>query len=219
LDEHGQVSSRRDCFALSAWFSLLLTYYLVMHQFQGFWYGPRRGNHEDLDNSGISRLDPMEIKGKEYRDYVPKRGLDDKYIGDRYPLCTDLPDQPFLKKGAKFRLLGGSKSPRWQEDFSSKDTVNVKQHISLNATSSDLFTILCNEGNNGSCEYNSTVVLDYNLACDVGLECELENLLTVEVNGIYYGKYSCMMSCTSLLHSPHFLIFSYLLLTFLYKNI
>jgi len=33
---------------------------------------------------------------------------EDGYIGDKFPLCEDLPERHFLKKGATFRFLGGS---------------------------------------------------------------------------------------------------------------
>ena len=45
------------------------------------------------------------------RDRFPKINLRGGYIGDRVPLCTDLPPQSFLRKGAKFRYLGGSATP------------------------------------------------------------------------------------------------------------
>jgi hypothetical protein len=129
----------------------------------------------------------MKIDGYRYRDYGPKRGLDDKYIGDRYPLCYDLPERPFLRKGAKFRLLGGSNKPILQEDLSFRETVDFKQHISLNFTS-NLYAALCNDGGNG-CEYPSIVTLDSNLACHGGdLECLVDTARTVEVDGIYYGE-------------------------------
>ena len=31
------------------------------------------------------------------------------YIGDRSPICADLPPRAFLTKGAKYRFIGGSK--------------------------------------------------------------------------------------------------------------
>ena len=40
------------------------------------------------------------------RDYFPKMDLHDRYLGDRYPLCTDLPTRAFLRKGARYRYLG-----------------------------------------------------------------------------------------------------------------
>lgn len=68
----------------------------------------RRGNYEDLDWATTSYLDPLRITSPIKRDWFPKIDLADGYIGDRVPLCADLPEQPFLKKNARFRLLGGS---------------------------------------------------------------------------------------------------------------
>ena len=31
------------------------------------------------------------------------------WLGDRYPLCADLPNRPFLSAGAKYRFNGGSR--------------------------------------------------------------------------------------------------------------
>jgi hypothetical protein len=44
-------------------------------------------------------------------DEFSKMDLDGNYIGDRVPLCADLPEYQFLKKGAKYRLLGSSVTP------------------------------------------------------------------------------------------------------------
>jgi hypothetical protein len=66
----------------------------------GMDYSKRRGNTEDIqDPSRHSRADPMIISRAERRDWFPKRGLDGKYIGDRYPLCEDLPPRAFLRHG------------------------------------------------------------------------------------------------------------------------
>ena len=37
-------------------------------------------------------------------------GMNNRYVGDGFPLCKDLPDRNFLKKGATFRFLGSSPS-------------------------------------------------------------------------------------------------------------
>jgi hypothetical protein len=43
------------------------------------------------------------------RDRLPKTDtLVGGYIGDRYPLCVDLPERGFLKIGATYRFLGSS---------------------------------------------------------------------------------------------------------------
>ena len=69
---------------------------------------PTLGNYEDLDWASSSYLDPLRIRNVNDKDWFPKIDLNEGYIGDRFPLCTDLPQHHFLKQGAKFRLLGGS---------------------------------------------------------------------------------------------------------------
>ena len=64
-----------------------------------------RGNIESED--GENNVDPMKIL-TEYRDVFPKMGLNGQYVGDKYPLCSDTPKHRFLKKGAKYLLLGSS---------------------------------------------------------------------------------------------------------------
>ena len=38
--------------------------------------------------------------------YFNQITTDGGYLGDKYPLCVDLPERHFLFKGATFRLLG-----------------------------------------------------------------------------------------------------------------
>ena len=73
----------------------------------------RRGNYEDLDWTGHSFLDPLLINDVGNRDWAPKIDLQSGYLGDQYPLCDDLPKQPFLKKGAQYRFLGSDPNPLW----------------------------------------------------------------------------------------------------------
>ena len=74
----------------------------------GFEPSYRRGNYEELDWATTSYLDPLQIKRVEDRDWFPKIDFDSGYIGDGYPLCSDLPDKHFLKRKATYRLLGGT---------------------------------------------------------------------------------------------------------------
>ena len=69
----------------------------------GFNLQPRRGNMEGFHN----RIDPMRIEAT-WRDRFPKSDTTWGYIGDYYPLCEDLPDKAFLKKGATYKFLGRS---------------------------------------------------------------------------------------------------------------
>ncbi len=54
-------------------------------------------------------MDPMRRIEAQGRDRLPKTDtLVGGYIGDRYPLCVDLPERGFLKIGATYRFLGSS---------------------------------------------------------------------------------------------------------------
>ncbi|KAL3778845.1 hypothetical protein ACHAWO_009701 [Cyclotella atomus] len=61
------------------------------------------GNFQDILSE--IRVDPMQIVA-DYRNAFPKSGLEGTFIGDGYILCEDLPSASFLKKGAKYCLLG-----------------------------------------------------------------------------------------------------------------
>lgn len=77
----------------------------------GFVYSSRRGNVEELFRSQKSRMDPMRIEIDSH-DFFPKSSLGGGWIGDRYPLCVDLPRHHFLRVGATFRFRGGSSMPQ-----------------------------------------------------------------------------------------------------------
>merc|ERR1711982_168013 len=76
-----------------------------------------QGSLEIMQESedGENHIDPMKIVTN-WRDMFPKMGLLGKYIGDRYPRCADKPKHHFLKKGARYVLLGSSSTPEKQED-------------------------------------------------------------------------------------------------------
>jgi uncharacterized protein (DUF1800 family) len=99
----------------------------------GFKAQNRRGNVED-DNR--NRIDPMQIDEK-WRDRFPKMGLNRKYIGDGLPLCTDLPSRHFLAKGATYKPLGRSPTPRAQRDPSSWASNPEFQHLRLQPNGSN----------------------------------------------------------------------------------
>ena len=77
----------------------------------GYYRSSSRANQESENSftmtpgSAGNYLDPtyMDVYN---RDYFPKMDLYDRYLGDRYPLCTDLPERSFLRRGAKYRLIG-----------------------------------------------------------------------------------------------------------------
>ena len=152
----------------------------------GFFYSRRRSNFQDIDHSGHTRVDFMEIpRGSEgNRDWNPKRSLTGGFIGDRYPLCADMPEKSYLRIGAKFRYLGNTSSPELQSDESSweNDDSVKKFHLSTN---SSLYEKLCNAVD-GVCNYRVSVVLDTNLPCH-GNECLVSTVRVVRVSeGVYY---------------------------------
>ena len=69
--------------------------------------------------------DPMILNG-DRRDAFPKMDLNEGFVGDGYPLCAEMPSRSFLKKGAKYRLVGNlnrpelTSEPGFWEDNSSK---------------------------------------------------------------------------------------------------
>lgn len=119
-----------------------------------------------------------------WRDKFPKTDMTGGYIGDGYPLCVDLPEKMFLKKGGSYRLLGASHMPELMEDYHYfRNDPNLKKFV-LNSTSA-LKAALCDVDINGNCHYNSTVTLDSNLEC-TGEECNADTVRVVQVNGIHY---------------------------------
>ena len=67
----------------------------------GFIRRNRRGNIEDQYIA--NGIDPMMID-IELRDVYPKMGLNRKYIGDGYPLCSDIAKGSLFEKGSTYRL-------------------------------------------------------------------------------------------------------------------
>ena len=148
----------------------------------GFLSHVRRGNSENFEENPI---DPMFIDA-EYRDRFPKMGLDGKYIGDGYPLCSDLPEKHFLSKGARYRLLGASPKPELHIDPTEWRRDDTSEYMTLSA-SSELYDALCSPRSNGACSYPVKVVLPTKLACFSGSdECSIDTLRTVKVGELYY---------------------------------
>eukprot|EP00662_Eupelagonemidae_sp_cell21_P015383 gene15383-35411_t len=106
-----------------------------------------------------------------WRDVFPKMDLHDQYIGDGLPLCTALPKQAFLQKGAKWSYLGSNPLPKLLSDpptFADIGTLRV-----MLATSSPLFAALCGGMNPSACNFQPEVLLPSTLTCD-GVECEID---------------------------------------------
>ena len=152
--------------------------------FTGFTFTARRGNIEELFRSEYSRLDPMRIEA-DLHDFSPKTTLDGNWLGDRYPLCVDLPKRSFLSAGATYRFRAGSSLPRnrrhpiyWDANESIKRFVLSKD--------SELYSKLCNPGEDGECNFANSITLDANLPC-TDKECRVDTLEVVQVApGAFY---------------------------------
>ena len=157
----------------------------------GFLHQSQRGNIENWDWEP-NRIDPMIINPR-WRDVFPKMDLYGGYVGDSYPLCSDLPKRQFLNIGAKYILLGSSAVSEyqtgdewWTESWWPRQG-RMLVNLSLD-TSSALYAALCNAGPDSKCRFQPVVTLDKNLNCQ-GKECLVDELRTIRVSDnppIYY---------------------------------
>ena len=117
-------------------------------------------------------------------------GLGGRYIGDGYPLCSDLPKQHFLKKGAKYRLLGYSRSPElgFIDPAAWADSATQKRFAA--EPTGALYQKLCNPDTTGACRFAPIVTLTSNIAC-AGAECTdiMGSIHTVMVKDNVYYEY------------------------------
>ena len=150
----------------------------------GFRTSKIRGN---IGNAVENTIDPMYIDATE-RDVFPKLGLDQSYVGDGYPLCADQPQHQFLKRGAKYILLGSSPSPEMQSDPSSWE--NSTEAVRFVADpEGELNSVLCGrERTSNLCWYPPVVTLQDNLRC-FGLECDVDTVRVVQVEGGIFYEY------------------------------
>jgi hypothetical protein len=143
---------------------------LDIQNFARVWTGfnPRspRGNLEAAENF----IDPMLISASDH-DSFPKNGHDGTFIGDAYPLCSQLPPKIFLKQGAKFRFIGSTNVP----------VMNARRSLFPLNRNSCLYGALCNPNGSRNCELKSVVKLASDIEC-FGVECEVDMLRTVELS-------------------------------------
>ena len=102
----------------------------------------------------------MAIEGT-WRDPLPKLDLYGNYIGDKYPLCTELPSQQFLRKGAIYRLMGSVDHPEMQYEILYGGDQVERFKLDVN---SELYGKLCNK-NSVTCNFLPQITLDENLSC------------------------------------------------------
>lgn len=126
----------------------------------------------------------MQVQSQ-WRDKFPKTDMTGGYIGDGYPLCVDLPDKMFLKKGASYRLLGRSHMPQLMQDHSYFRTdpygSGLKKMV-LDSSTSALGAKLCNADTvTGDCQWQNTVTLETAVGCEGEVVCSADTLRVVEV--------------------------------------
>ena len=156
------------------------------------WTGFRGQSLRGNSVASANRIDPMFVDALR-RDVLPKMGLKGQYIGHGYPLCTDLPIQHFLKRGAKYRLLGYSYRPELQDDPSQwavrEDVVWFVANRTA-GTPKSLHSILCGAPlptyKNSPCSYPPVVVLSENIDCHGTEECSVNSVWTVKVGDVFY---------------------------------
>lgn len=152
----------------------------------GFERHEKRSNVENFVPGPYSnRIDPLQINPA-WRDVFPKNRLGGGFIGDGYPLCEDFPGKMFLKKGARYRLLGSSRVPSFQSKPKTTVVGMEVKNIKLRPRTSQLFWELCQSSSPGNCNFANEVILPRNLVCSDD-ECEIETVQVVEViKGIFY---------------------------------
>jgi len=141
----------------------------------------KRGNIEAIIKNLV---DPIRIS-PQWKDHFPKLGLNSQFVGDGYPLCSDLPHQYFLKKGAKFRILGAKANPDFTDEKVKKDDMT---RASLDFQSSTLASILCNKDIAGKCRPQNIVILSNDIVC-YGIECEINEPRSIEVSENLWYEY------------------------------
>lgn len=151
--------------------------------FTGFRRQNQRANTENKKPTGSqNKIDPLRLD-PQIRDLFPKMNLYGGYIGDGYPLCSDLPSKMFLRKGALYSYIGSRPLPEIIEEdpsiFTRPDTTRV-----VLRPASKLYQELC-RFSGGKCRYKSQVVLPRNLPCD-GKECGIESARVVQVGRAFY---------------------------------
>ena len=124
----------------------------------------------------------------EHRDPFPKMDLDSGFVADKYPLCVDLPEEHFLKKGATYRLIGSSPQPDFHE-YSCEWSEWSDYYWFEGPPEDGIFKL----GSGSTLKSklsskNMLVTLDATIPCH-GEECNVDSLIVVQIEEdppIYY---------------------------------
>ena len=151
-------------------------------------------------------IDPMDIDVED-RDAFPKLDLSGTYLGDAYPLCSELPSRPFLRTGARYRYLGVSphglpRHPARLTNLPQTEVPEWDEALPLVETS-ELYDLLCNRAaTDASCSFPMHVELSTPIQCSTtDGECASDALREVSLfDAVSVTPPSLHLSKTS---SPH----------------
>eukprot|EP00746_Dinoflagellata_sp_MGD_P086016 gnl/MRDRNA2_/MRDRNA2_34029_c0_seq1.p1 gnl/MRDRNA2_/MRDRNA2_34029_c0~~gnl/MRDRNA2_/MRDRNA2_34029_c0_seq1.p1 ORF type:complete len:1786 (-),score=331.31 gnl/MRDRNA2_/MRDRNA2_34029_c0_seq1:135-5372(-) len=144
----------------------------IARVFTGFDMQQFRSNLETSkgDPNGI---DPMRMRSALHDPY-PKPDLDGNYLGDGYPLCSRMPSNAFLIKGAKYVYVGDA--------YGGPD-------VFVASTDSPLFSALCGK-TGGKCSFKYVVELSDTMKCQKD-ECDIDIVSIVKIKyGDSVGYYN-----------------------------
>lgn len=167
----------------------------------GWYRQPPRSNVETVREwRDRNSIDPMKLRANR-RDKFPKTMLAVggvtgplEHLGDRYPLCGELPAQHYLKKGAKYRYHGVASLLGAVHDNEDGSRPNIRAHFAPDPASSALFAVLCKRDDaagSQNCTFPPVVTLEADLACNGPVECSADMLRAVKiVDGEAWGYYT-----------------------------
>ena len=156
---------------------------------------PSRGNFAAVNEAyNQNPIDPMKLFA-DRRDTYPKTllgGWAAGYLGDAYPLCSQLPPRHFLQAGAKFRYHGEA-SMLGEVHDNADELPSVREHMTPDPVHSALYAQLCQRdaGGEQKCTFPPVVTLSSDLTCHGDAECGAELLRAVKIiDGDTSGYYT-----------------------------
>mmetsp|Transcript_33582 Transcript_33582/g.88182 ORF Transcript_33582/g.88182 Transcript_33582/m.88182 type:complete len:1943 (+) Transcript_33582:766-6594(+) len=138
----------------------------------GLMLQPHRGNVESNVRSS-NYVDPHRMVAG-FRDQYPKKLPGGSFLGDGVPVCSKMPRDAFLRRGAKYRYLGTRPVPQKQTTYGTSSR-NYRAVI-LDVANSTLANALCHSGGSspGSrCRFKSVFRLPTDMPC-TGQECTID---------------------------------------------
>ena len=111
------------------------------------------------------------------------------YIGDKYPLCTNIPKREFLHIGDKYRLLGGLSAPILHEDSYQWDEDDRVKMMTLDPFSNYLLREHPCHTVDRVCNYHPIVYLTSNIDYH-NTECLVETVRLIQVAHRLFYEYT-----------------------------